>query len=148
MKPTKEPRKKTDRRLTCISDIHWIEEVLGYRYVMEISKFHQVEVDKRETEINHKDESPTFDEEREDREIRENEDNKYKFSSYFISTFSCVNLSWGVSLFSPCFIQQIGVSPLSFWKIFHFFKHKMRSSCYWQVYHSYKIWNAWKQPSL
>ena len=60
---------------------------------MEISKFHQVEVDKRETEINHKDESPLFDEERKDREIRENDDNEYKFSSYFISTFSCVNLS-------------------------------------------------------
>ena len=39
---------------------------------MEISKFQQVGVDNRETETNHNDESPTFDEEMEDREIREN----------------------------------------------------------------------------
>ena len=45
---------------------------MGYRDVMEISKFHQVGVDNRETETNHKDESPTFDEEGEDQEIREN----------------------------------------------------------------------------
>ena len=36
---------------------------------MEISKFG---VDNRETETNHNDESPTFDEEREDRKVREN----------------------------------------------------------------------------
>ena len=39
---------------------------------MEISKFQQVGVDNREIETNHNDESPTFDEEREHREIREN----------------------------------------------------------------------------
>ena len=39
---------------------------------MEISKFQEVGVDNRETETNHNDESPTFDEEKEDREIREN----------------------------------------------------------------------------
>ena len=54
-KPTKEPRKKTDRRLTCI------QEVLGYRDVMETSKFQQVGVDNRKTETNHNDESPPFD---------------------------------------------------------------------------------------
>ena len=45
---------------------------MGYRDVMEISKFQEVGVDNRETETNHNDESPTFDEEKEDREIREN----------------------------------------------------------------------------
>ena len=45
---------------------------MGYRDVMEISKFQQVGVDNRKTETNHNDESPTFDEERKDREIREN----------------------------------------------------------------------------
>ena len=39
---------------------------------MEISKFQQAGDHNRETETNHNDESPTFDEEREDREIREN----------------------------------------------------------------------------
>ena len=39
---------------------------------MEISKFQQVGVDNRKTERNRSDESPTFDEERESREIREN----------------------------------------------------------------------------
>ena len=39
---------------------------------MEILKFQQVEVDNRKTETNRIDESPVFDEEREDREIREN----------------------------------------------------------------------------
>ena len=39
---------------------------------MEILKFQQVGVDNRETETNHNDESPTFDEGREDRETREN----------------------------------------------------------------------------
>ena len=39
---------------------------------MEISKFQEVGVDNRETETNHNDESPTFDEEKEDRQIREN----------------------------------------------------------------------------
>ena len=46
--------------------------MLGYRDVMEISKFQQVGVDNRETETNHNQELPTFDEEREDRENREN----------------------------------------------------------------------------
>ena len=39
---------------------------------MEISKFQEVGVGNRETETNHYNESPTFDEEKEDREIREN----------------------------------------------------------------------------
>ena len=39
---------------------------------MEISKFQQAGVDNRETEKNHNHESQTFDEEREDQEIREN----------------------------------------------------------------------------
>ena len=39
---------------------------------MEISKFQDIGVDSRETETNHNDESPTFDEGKEDREIREN----------------------------------------------------------------------------
>ena len=38
---------------------------------MEISKFQEVGGDNRETETNHNDESRTFDEEKEDREIRE-----------------------------------------------------------------------------
>ena len=74
--PTKEPREKIDWRLyrliDCISDIYWIEEVLGLRDAMEISKFHQVGVDNRRTGTNSNDESPTFDEEREDRKIRQN----------------------------------------------------------------------------
>ena len=45
---------------------------MEYRDVMEISKFQQVGVDNRKTETNRSDESPTFDEEREGREIREN----------------------------------------------------------------------------
>ena len=45
---------------------------MGYRDVMEISKFRQVGVVNRKTETNRNDKSPTFDEEREDREIREN----------------------------------------------------------------------------
>ena len=62
-KPTREPSKKTDGRLACIFDIYWIEEVLGYRDVTEISKFQRVLVGNRETETDHKDELPTFDEE-------------------------------------------------------------------------------------
>ena len=46
--------------------------MLGYRDVTEISKFHQVGVDNIKTETNRNDESPTFDEEREYRKIREN----------------------------------------------------------------------------
>ena len=46
--------------------------VLGYRDAMEISKFQQVGGVNRKTEANRNDELPTFDEEREDREIREN----------------------------------------------------------------------------
>ena len=45
---------------------------MGYREVMEISKFQQVGDDNRKTETNRNDESPSFDEEREDRKIREN----------------------------------------------------------------------------
>ena len=40
-------------------------EVLGYRDVMKNSEFHQPGVDNRETETNHHNESPTFDEKRE-----------------------------------------------------------------------------------
>ena len=39
---------------------------------MDIWKLQQVGADNRETETNHNDEPPTFDEERENREIREN----------------------------------------------------------------------------
>ena len=46
--------------------------MLGYRDVIKISKLQQVGVDSRETETNHINESPTFDEEREDGAIREN----------------------------------------------------------------------------
>ena len=60
------PRKKTNRRLTCISNIYRIEKVLGYRQVIEILKFQQIGVDNRKTETNHIDEAPMFDEERED----------------------------------------------------------------------------------
>ena len=42
---------------------------MGYRDIMEISKFQQVGYDNRK---NRNDESPTFDEEREDRKIIEN----------------------------------------------------------------------------
>ena len=74
------------------------------------------------TETNHNDESPTFDEEREDREIRENmRKHEYKFSSYFINKFSRAILSSCVSFFYPCLIQQAGAFPLSFWKIIIFF---------------------------
>ena len=45
---------------------------MGHRDVLEISKFEQVGVVNRKTETNRNDESPTFGEEREDREIREN----------------------------------------------------------------------------
>ena len=85
--PTKEPREKIDWRLyrliDCISDIYWIEEVLGLRDAMEISKFHQVGVDNRRTGTNRNDESPTFDEEREDRKIRQ----KHEILS--VSSLSC-----------------------------------------------------------
>ena len=47
-------------------------EVLGYRDSTEIPKFQQVGVVNRKPETNCNDESPTFDEEREDQEIREN----------------------------------------------------------------------------
>ena len=70
-KPAKEPRKKINRRLTCISNIYWIEKVLGYRQVIEILKFQQIGVDNRKTETNRNDEAPMFDEERENWEIRE-----------------------------------------------------------------------------
>ena len=70
-KPAKEPRKKTNRRLTCISNIYRIEKVLGYRQVIEILKFQQIGVDNRKTETNRNDEAPMFDEERENWEIRE-----------------------------------------------------------------------------
>ena len=46
--------------------------MLGYRDVLEISKIKQVGVVNRNTETNRNDESPSFGEEREDREIREN----------------------------------------------------------------------------
>ena len=46
--------------------------MLRYKDVMEISKLQQVGVDNRETETNHNNESPTFDKEREHREIRKN----------------------------------------------------------------------------
>ena len=39
---------------------------------MEISKFQHIGADNRETETNHNDESPTFNDEREGQEIREN----------------------------------------------------------------------------
>ena len=39
---------------------------------MKISEFQQVEVDNRETGTNRNDESPTFDERRENRKMREN----------------------------------------------------------------------------
>ena len=45
---------------------------MGYRDVIEISRFQQVEVVNRKIETSRNDESPTFDEEREDEEIREN----------------------------------------------------------------------------
>ena len=45
---------------------------MGYRDVMQISKFQQVGVVNRKTETKRNGESPKFDEEREDREIREN----------------------------------------------------------------------------
>ena len=45
---------------------------MGYRDAMEISKFQQVGGVNRKTKANRNDELPTFDEEREDREIREN----------------------------------------------------------------------------
>ena len=66
---------------------------------MEISKFQEVGIDNRETETNHKDESPMFDEEKEDREIRENME--------IFSKFSCANLSSYASFFphSSCLIQ-------------------------------------------
>ena len=70
-KPGTEPRKKADRRLACISNIYWIEKVLGYRDVIEISKFQQIGVDNRKTETNHNDEAPMFDEEKKNWEIRE-----------------------------------------------------------------------------
>ena len=70
-KAYKSQGKKTDRRLTCIPDIYW-NEVLGYREVMEISKFQQIGDDNRKTETNRNDESPSFEDEREDRKIREN----------------------------------------------------------------------------
>ena len=45
---------------------------MGYRDVLEISKIKQVGVVNRNTETNRNDESPSFGEEREDREIRDN----------------------------------------------------------------------------
>ena len=45
---------------------------MGYRDAMEISKFQQAGIVKRKTETNRNGESPTFDEEREDRQVREN----------------------------------------------------------------------------
>ena len=41
--------KITDRRLTCISDIYWTEEVLGYRDVMEIWKLEMIIVKLKQT---------------------------------------------------------------------------------------------------
>ena len=92
-----------------------MEEVLGYRDVTEISKFQQVGVDNRETEINHNDELPTFDEEREGRKIRENM-RIMSISSRPIlpNKFSCANLSSYVSFISSCLIQQAGAFLLAF----------------------------------
>ena len=82
---------------------------------MEMSKLQQVGVDNRETLTTHNDQAPMFNEERQNREIAEkNEDNDYKFKSYFTSKFSCGNLSSSVSFFSSCLIQQAGALPLSF----------------------------------
>ena len=117
-KPAKERRKKADRRLTCISNIYWIEKVLGYRDVIEISKFQQIGLDNRKTETNHNDEAPMFDEERENWEIREKKIRIMSISSRPIlpgsRIFLCANLSSCVSFFSPCLIQQVGTLRLSF----------------------------------
>ena len=104
-KPTKGPRKNH------LYFRHYgIKEVLGCRDVLEISKLQQVGVDDRETEINHNDEAPMFDEGKgRSRNLRKSEDNEYKFSSYFTSKFSSC-----VSFFSPCLIQQASSLPLSF----------------------------------
>ena len=68
----KRATEKKRTRLTCIYDIYWIEEVLGYRDVTESLKFQQAGADNWKTESNRNDELPTFDEEREYRKIREN----------------------------------------------------------------------------
>ena len=68
----KRATEKKRTRLTCIYDIYWIEEVLGYRDVTEISKFQQFGIDNRKIETNRNDESPTFDEEMEYRKVWEN----------------------------------------------------------------------------
>ena len=84
---------------------------------MKIPEFQQVGVYNRETKTNCNDESSTFEEEREYREIKENMRIMSKFSSYFVSRFSSVNLSSCASSFSACLIQQAVAFPLSFCKI-------------------------------
>ena len=64
---TKENSQKTQLYFRHI--LNW--RGLEYRNVMEISKFQQVGFGNRETEKTHNDEAPMFDEELEDREIRE-----------------------------------------------------------------------------
>ena len=82
---------------------------------MEISKFLQAGVDNRETEKNHNDESHTFDEEREDQEIRENMKIMSISSRPLLSSkFSYAYLSSYVSFFSPCLIQETADFLLSF----------------------------------
>ena len=71
---------------------------------MEILKFEEAGVDNRETERNHNDESPAFDEEREDREIRENMRIMSISSRHILSSiFSCANLLSCVSFPFPMF---------------------------------------------
>ena len=72
---------------------------------MKIPELQQVGVYNRETKTNCNDESSTFEEEKEDQEIRESMRIMSKFSYHFVSKFLCVNLSSCASFFSPCLIQ-------------------------------------------
>ena len=70
-----------------------------HRDVMKISGFKQVGVDIRETETNRKEESPTFDEERKDREIKKNKSKMIRscsilFAKFSVSTFHYVSASF------------------------------------------------------
>ena len=74
--------------------------MLRHKCVIEISKFQQAGVDNREIETNHNDESPTFDEEREHREIRENirtmsiSSRPIEIANFHVRTFHYVSVSF------------------------------------------------------
>ena len=103
---------KAEQKLTWIFNICWIWGGVRERDVMKISEFQQVEVDNRETGTNRNDESPTFDERRENRKMRENMRRISKSANilstnFHVQIFHHVWFSFPVRAFQPPFWEII-----------------------------------------